>query len=177
MLYNYSVMQYICLRRISATTLQISDFLSTGLLRHTLQQIQQVLVLPQMSSLFARSQSSKVHQVQLSGMPPIPSVSSSIPFKATHIRRYKNLELVEMFEVKKRQAWAGVFPFFCSIPLSFCLSLQQGRQMRRIRANNGCQTQKPWIHTCICTGANHSFLIPQHLETSRMGCSMLQQLL
>jgi len=49
MLYNYSVIQYICLRRISATTLQISDFLSTGLLRHTLQQIQQVLVLPQMS--------------------------------------------------------------------------------------------------------------------------------
>lgn len=102
-------------------------------------------------------------------MPPIPSVSSSIPFKATHIRSYKNLELVEMFEVKKRQAWAGVFPFFCSIPLSFCLSLQQGRQMRRIRANNGCQTQKPWIHTCICTGANHSFSAPSALRNIENG--------
>lgn len=110
--------------------------------------------------------------MQLSGMPPIPSVSSSIPFKATRIRSYKNLELVEMFEVKKDkhgQVFFHYFSCFCSIPLSFCLSLQQGRQMRRIRANNGCQTQKPWIHTCICTGANHSFSDPSALRNIENG--------
>ena len=67
---DYSVIQYICLRRISATTLQISDFLSTGLLGHTLQQIQQVLVLPQMSR--------SIGKVTVVGSP------SAVKWHATH---------------------------------------------------------------------------------------------